>query len=90
MVDPGIVEMANVANAPVNGVTGDVDGKKPAVVEVMASVDDTRAGAEDVQDEDWDYPFPTDFKISEHPIDEVRPLKVSKFPHQKHTEHTDT
>jgi hypothetical protein len=27
-------------------------------------------------DDDWVYPFPTDFKIQEHPIDEVRPLKV--------------
>jgi hypothetical protein len=27
-------------------------------------------------DDDWVYPFPTDFKIQEHPIDEIRPLKV--------------
>jgi hypothetical protein len=29
-------------------------------------------------DDDWVYPFPTDFKIQEHPIDEIRPLKVSR------------
>jgi hypothetical protein len=27
--------------------------------------------------DDWVYPFPTDFKIQEKPIDEVRSLKVS-------------
>lgn len=68
--------MADVSDAP-DGLNGHLDDKKPAVVEVMAPVDDARPGAEEgVQDEDWDYPFPTDFKISEHPIDEVRPLKV--------------
>jgi hypothetical protein len=30
-------------------------------------------------DDDWVYPFPTDFKIQEHPIDEIRPLKVGIF-----------
>lgn len=72
--------MADVAEAPANGTNGDLDGKKPALVEVMAPVDGTRPRAADVQDEDWDYPFPTDFKISEHPIDEVRPLKVTSLP----------
>ena len=28
-------------------------------------------------DDDWIYPFPTDFKIQEKPIDEVRQLKVA-------------
>lgn len=28
-------------------------------------------------DDDWVYPYPTDFKIQERPIDEVRSLKVS-------------
>jgi hypothetical protein len=27
-------------------------------------------------DDDWVYPFPTDFKIQEKTIDDVRPLKV--------------
>jgi hypothetical protein len=27
-------------------------------------------------DEDWVYPYPTDFKIQEKPIDEIRQLKV--------------
>jgi hypothetical protein len=32
-------------------------------------------------DDDWIYPFPTDFKIQEKPIDEVRQLKVAFGPH---------
>lgn len=32
-------------------------------------------------DDDWVYPFPTDFKIQEKPIDEVRQLKVAFQPH---------
>ena len=30
----------------------------------------------DTSPDDWVYPYPTDFKIHEHPIDEVRELKV--------------
>lgn len=34
--------------------------------------------------EEWVYPYPTDFKISEHPIDEYRDLEVSlRGPHQR-------
>ena len=32
-------------------------------------------------DDDWVYPFPTDFKIQEKPIDEVRQLKVTFAAH---------
>ena len=32
-------------------------------------------------DDDWVYPFPTDFKIQEKPIDEVRQLKVAFAAH---------
>jgi hypothetical protein len=32
-------------------------------------------------DDDWVYPFPTDFKIQEKPIDEVRQLKVAFGPY---------
>lgn len=31
----------------------------------------------DDQDSDWFYPHPTDFKLSEVPIDEIRGLKVA-------------
>jgi len=67
--------MVDVFDAP-NGVVGAVDEKKPALVEVMAPVDDAGLGAEEVEDEIWDYPYPTDFKISERTIDDVRSLKV--------------
>jgi len=30
----------------------------------------------DTSQDDWVYPYPTDFKIHEHPIDEIRELKV--------------
>lgn len=30
----------------------------------------------DTSQEDWVYPHPTDFKIHEHPLDEIRELKV--------------
>ncbi|THW94388.1 FAD/NAD(P)-binding domain-containing protein [Aureobasidium pullulans] len=31
----------------------------------------------DTSQDDWVYPYPTDFKIHEHPIDEIRELKVA-------------
>lgn len=33
-------------------------------------------------DDDWIYPFPTDFKIQEKPIDEIRQLRVAFVLHQ--------
>lgn len=39
--------------------------KSPTLIEVDASQDD------------WVYPYPTDFKIHEHPLDEIRELKVA-------------
>ena len=32
---------------------------------------------EDDQEKEWVYPYPTDFKLSERPIDEVRELNVA-------------
>lgn len=40
-------------------------GNSPALIELNTSQDD------------WVYPYPTTFKIHEHPIDEVRELKVA-------------
>jgi hypothetical protein len=31
----------------------------------------------DVSEENWVYPYPTDFVLGDHPIDDVRELKVS-------------
>lgn len=31
----------------------------------------------DTSQDDWVYPYPTDFKIHEHPLDEIRELKVA-------------
>lgn len=39
--------------------------KSPTLIEVDSSQDD------------WVYPYPTDFKIHEHPLDEIRELKVA-------------
>lgn len=58
------------AEPPVAGreVDGDASKRKDST--------DADANAQD----DWTYPYPTDFKIEEHPIDEIRPLKVrSRF-----------
>lgn len=73
-----LLNMGDAVEASVNGVNGHIDGKKPAVVEVSAPVDDPRPLAVDGKNEteDWEYPYPTDFKLSEHPVDEIRPLKV--------------
>ena len=70
--------MAQVLDTPRNGINGGGDEKKPAIVEVLAPTDDnTLPGAEEVEDdEEWGYPYPTDFKISERPIDDIRHLKV--------------
>ncbi|KAF2765584.1 FAD/NAD(P)-binding domain-containing protein [Teratosphaeria nubilosa] len=38
------------------------------------TAEDANAGA---AKEDWVYPHPTDFKLSEHPVDEIRPLRVA-------------
>jgi hypothetical protein len=42
----------------------------------LAAEDDLPSTDSLKSDDDWVYPFPTDFKIQEHPIDEIRPLKV--------------
>ncbi|CAD0082227.1 unnamed protein product [Aureobasidium vineae] len=41
-----------------------LNGKSPTLIEL------------DTSQEDWVYPYPTDFKIHEHPLDEIRELKV--------------
>lgn len=40
-------------------------GKTPTLIELNTSQDD------------WVYPYPTKFKIHEHPLDEIRELKVA-------------
>ena len=46
------------------------------VIDLIAQ-DDLPPANPSKSDDDWVYPFPTDFKIQEYPIDEIRPLKVS-------------
>jgi hypothetical protein len=36
-------------------------------------------GPNGVKTEDWVYPHPTDFKLSERPIDDITPLRVRPF-----------
>lgn len=56
-----------------------ISDPKTKVQTIVELVDDAQDGpttnGHGVQDE-WTYPYPTNFKISEHPIDEVRTLKV--------------
>jgi len=49
-----------------------------ATIDLVAA-DDLPTAESLTNDDDWVYPFPTDFKIQEKPIDEIRPLKVA-FP----------
>lgn len=51
---------------------------KHATVVIEATDDNGNSSSEDrqVATEDWTYPHPTSFTISEHPIDEFRELKV--------------
>jgi carbohydrate-binding DOMON domain-containing protein len=53
--------------------------KEPNVAIVETTQDILQDVAEinkDVSEEDWVYPYPTNFVLSEHPIDDVRELKV--------------
>ena len=51
-----------------------VNASGPAID--LVAQDDLPA-AQKLDEDDWVYPFPTDFKIKEKAIDEIRPLKVS-------------
>lgn len=47
----------------------------------MGSIEEFKEASDSIRHDillvgDWVYPHPTDFRISEHPIDEVKPLKV--------------
>lgn len=42
-----------------------------------AQINGKRHYSADIESDEWVYPHPTDFKISEHPIDEVKRLKVN-------------
>lgn len=56
---------------------GDIAAHKNATSTVVELVSDSQRSPLDAgPKDDWVYPWPTDFKISEHPIDEVRKLKV--------------
>lgn len=57
-----------------------IDEKEPGVAVVETGQDALPDAAEinkDVSEENWVYPYPTDFVLGEHPIDDVRKLKVS-------------
>jgi hypothetical protein len=54
--------------------------KGPSVAVVETTQDELPHVVEinkDVSEEDWVYPYPTDFVLGDHPIDDVRELKVS-------------
>lgn len=43
----------------------------------LAMADELRPAEKTEQkEEEWVYPYPTDFKLSEHPIDEPREIEV--------------
>lgn len=71
--------MAAVAAVRGNGIADVVDPKAPSV-NIVETVQDapTNTGlpSKDVSEADWVYPYPTNFKLGEHPIDDIRELKV--------------
>ena len=55
------------------------DVKNAGIVIEAVEAESSEASSSDekqVKDDEWTYPHPTDFKISEHNIDEIRELKV--------------
>lgn len=54
---------------------GNVNAPGPTID--LVAQDDLPATKKPEDDDDWDYPYPTDFKIQERAIDDIRPLKVS-------------
>jgi hypothetical protein len=53
--------------------------KEPSIAVVEATQDllqDVVEINKDVSEEDWVYPYPTSFVLGDHPIDDVRELKV--------------
>lgn len=71
--------MTAIAAVRGNGIGDLVDPKVPPV-EVIETIQDstknTDPAGRHVSEDDWVYPYPTDFKLSEHPIDDIRKLKV--------------
>jgi hypothetical protein len=61
--------MATVIDSLGGKVVSDVN-EKPSVIKLQALPEQNGTR------NDWQYPYPTDFKIHEHPIDEIRELKV--------------
>ena len=56
----------------------DVGTKKGVIVtEIENGSASSSSPITDDQDSDWVYPHPTDFKLTEVPIDEIRELKVA-------------
>ncbi|THY00783.1 FAD/NAD(P)-binding domain-containing protein [Aureobasidium pullulans] len=72
--------MTAIAAVRGNGIGDLVDPKVPPV-EVIETIQDstknTDPAGRHVSEDDWVYPYPTDFKLSEHPIDDIRKLKVA-------------
>jgi acyl carrier protein phosphodiesterase len=61
--------------------------KEPSVAVIETTQDIPQDFAElnkDVSEEDWVYPYPTNFVLGDHPIDDIRELKVrNTFMHER-------
>lgn len=68
---------------PVVEITGNPESAASATNTEPPSSRSSQAGVEtpatavEDEEEEWVYPFPTDFKLTEQPIDVARPLKVA-------------
>lgn len=49
----------------------------PSAINGHSTVDEDHRHELAVNGEDWVYPYPTNFKLSEHPVDQIRSLKVA-------------
>lgn len=73
--------MAAEIAIPITNLPEYFDEKEPAVAVVETPQDglqDLKANIKDVSEEDWVYPYPTDFVLGDHPIDDIRDLRVSE------------
>ncbi|KAH0287853.1 FAD/NAD(P)-binding domain-containing protein [Aureobasidium namibiae CBS 147.97] len=72
--------MATTIAIPVSNLPAYPNEKEPAVAVIETTQDllqDVSTNNKDVPEEDWVYPYPTDFVLGDHPIDDVRELKVA-------------
>ena len=68
----------STGEAPVDSLAGGSEGATFEPVQDLAdSMKPVPESVSEETEEEWVYPYPTDFKLTEEPIDEYRDLEVS-------------